>query len=90
MEITTLRIIKSETAEKHGWGSTKWRSVTHLTKEERQAVREKTALVYFRFTPWNHMQSGIKIVTGGTRGGFDSREPSIDEKTQIEAFEAVK
>lgn len=45
------RIVCSDTAIKHGWGSDMYRSVTHLTAEEKQLVREKEALVFFQFTP---------------------------------------
>jgi hypothetical protein len=80
-----MAIIKSTTARKHGWGSMPHRSVSHLTSAERQAVRNGD-IVYFRFTPWNPMQSGIKIVTVSPYG-FDCREPSISERQIIETQE---
>jgi hypothetical protein len=77
-------MIESKTARKNGWGKSRWRSVTHLTSEERYAVRFSTALIWFRFVPWHYTQSGFKIVIqNGDR--FDSREPSSDQLLAIKA-----
>ena len=76
-------MIESKTARKNGWGKSRWRSVTHLTSEERYAVRAGV-VVWFRFVPWHYTQTGYKIVIqNGDR--FDSREPNADQLAFIKA-----
>lgn len=79
-----MTFIESTTAVKRGWGSDKWRHVSGLTKQEREAVRNQTATVWFRITKTNHMQSGYKIVTWSPIMGYDSREPNNTELTAIQ------
>ena len=75
--------IESRTAYKLGWGRARWRRVSGLTPEERQAVRAGS-VVWFAFAPWHYTQSGYKVVTvyGDT---FDSREPTPAELEVIKA-----
>ena len=81
------RFIKSETATKHGWGTDRFRSVNNLTEQEMAAVRNKSAVVYFTFVPWNWKQSGIKIVTGGgfwvTPDGRADSNPPINPASRF-------
>ena len=82
-------VIESQTAQKNGWGSDSYRSVTRLTADERQAVKDGD-IVWFSFTPWHYTQSGYKIVTfwaGGPK--YDSREPTPDEVRLIMAQRAA-
>ena len=82
-------VIESQTAQKNGWGSDSYRSVTRLTADERQAVQDGD-IVWFSFTPWHYTQSGYKIVTfwaGGPK--YDSREPTPDELRLIMAQRAA-
>lgn len=77
------QFIESKTAQKNGWGTMQYRSVTRLTADERHAVKHGD-LVWFEFEPWHHTQSGYKIVTywaGGPK--FDSREPTSWELLNI-------
>ena len=81
--------IESKTAQKNGWGRMPYRSVTRLTAEERQDVRDGH-VVWFKFTPWHYMQSGYKIVTywaGGPK--YDSREPTPWELLNVIAQSAA-
>jgi len=80
-----MKIIKSETAQKKGLGSCPHRSVTHLTKEERAAVKAG-ATVYFEIYKTHYTQSGYKIVTI-YNGRYDSREPTKLEFIAIKAYE---
>jgi hypothetical protein len=74
-------MIKSVTAVKHGFGSMPHRSVSGLTKSEREAVKNGET-VYFAINKTHYMQSGYKIVTHSSYG-WDSREPSEAELKQI-------
>ena len=74
-------MIKSETAVKRGWGSMPHRSVSFLTPEEKQAVRDGE-VVYFPINKTHYKQSGFKIVTH-FYGKFDSREPTESELVEI-------
>jgi len=42
-----LPIMISQTAYAHGYGSAPWKTVAGLTPEEREAVRNKTAIVVY-------------------------------------------
>jgi hypothetical protein len=74
-------MIESKTAIKHGWGSMPHRSVSGLTTKEREAVKNGDK-VFFRIDKTHYMQSGYKIVTHSPYG-WDSREPTTDELTEI-------
>ena len=78
----TIKFIESKTAQKNGWGSMRFRSVTRLTADERQAVKDGH-IVWFSFAPLHYTQSGYKIVTYWG-GGFNSREPTKDELEQVQ------
>tara|TARA_Y100000310_G_C20573074_1_gene759035 strand:+ start:345 stop:632 length:288 start_codon:yes stop_codon:yes gene_type:complete len=79
--------IESKTAYKTGWGKARWRRVSGLTPEERQAVRTGNT-VWFAFRPWHYTQSGYKVITvyGDT---FDSREPTPTELAAIAKAKGV-
>ena len=77
-----MTLIQSVTAIKHGWGSAPYRSVSGLTKAERDAVKQKH-LVWFRIEPWHYTQSGYKVVTY-KQGYWNSREPRADELDAIQ------
>ncbi len=81
------QIIESTSAKKRGWGSDMWRKVVNLQPEEREAVKAG-ALVYFRFKPWHHKQSGYKVVTHNLYG-YDSREPTVAELKKIKEVSDV-
>ena len=74
-------MIKSITAIKRGFGSIPHRSVSFLTKREREAVKNGE-LVYFQIDKTSYMQSGYKIVTHSPYG-WDSREPNEAELVEI-------
>jgi len=74
-------MIKSVTAVKRGWGSVPHRSVSFLTKEEKEAVKSGE-MVYFEIDKTHYTQSGYKIVTCYA-GKFDSREPTNEELVAI-------
>ena len=74
-------MIKSTTAVKRGYGSMPHRSVSFLTKEEREAVKNGET-VYFEINKTHYMQSGYKIVTHSPYG-WDCREPSETELAEI-------
>ena len=76
-----MRLVKSCTAEKHGYGSMPWRWVSGLTAGERDAVRNGD-IVYFEINKTSYMQSGFKIVTHSDRG-WDCREPNAIELENI-------
>ena len=83
------QFIESKTAQKNGWGRMPHRSVTRLTAEERQAVKNGD-IVWFWFEPWHYTQSGYKVVTywaGGPK--FDSREPTAQELLNVIAQRAT-
>ena len=59
---------------------TRWR-VGGLSQEEQTAVRNGD-IVWFTTTPWNHTESGVKVVV--PRGDqFFGREPTPDELAAI-------
>ena len=76
-------VIESKSAEKIGWGRARYRRVIGLTDDERKAVIDG-AIVWFRYKPWHHTQSGYKVVTYSAYG-YDSREPTPDELHRITA-----
>lgn len=78
-------MIKSTTAIKHGYGSMPYRTVSGLSKIERDTVKNGE-LVYFIITKTHYMQSGYKIVTY-FNGRYDSREPNTNELTEINRLE---
>jgi len=83
-----MRIIRSA-AVRHGWGSARYRWVSGLTKEEKEAVKNGD-LVYFRITPWHYKQSGIKVIARRPYERtcyWDCREPSEEERKAIERWE---
>jgi hypothetical protein len=82
-----MEYLQSTTAKKQGWGSARWRRITGLTVEEQDAIKAGD-IVWFRFTPWHHAQSGYKVVIYKGQYGFDTREPTPEELAQLKAEEA--
>lgn len=80
-----LKMIKSITAIKHGYGSMPYRHVSGLTPNERAAVKNGEK-VYFQIDKTHYMQSGYKIVTHSAYG-WDCREPSEQELNEIKKSE---
>ena len=76
--------IESKSAQKIGWGRARYRRVIGLTDDERKAIIDG-AIVWFRFKPWHHKQSGYKVVIHNGAYGYDSREPTPDELQRITA-----
>ena len=77
------KIMISTTARQQGFGSDRWKSVSGLTAEERDAARSG-ALVLFqgsRRSGGNHGTCWRKAVPsrGGWTGRFMPRVPSIEE-----------
>jgi hypothetical protein len=76
-----MEIIISETGYGNGWGSDRWKSVSGLTKPERQAVREGTAIVLISDCPPSGGGNGTgttyrRVVVSGK--GFTHRVPDDD------------
>ena len=74
----------SKTAWQSGYGSARWKSVTHLTKEERQMAKSGVRVFY-----------ESKRLSGGTHGTywrvvkpyrdrFYPRVPTVEEITRLE------
>jgi len=80
-----MRMIKSVTAVKRGYGSAPHRSVSFLTDREREAVK-RGEIVYFEINKTHYTQSGYKIVIYNC-GRYDSREPTTEELFEINMME---
>ena len=75
-------MIQSKTAAKVGWGKSKFRSVSGLTRAEKTAVRDGKC-VWFRIPSKHHTQSGYKVathwITASGKSMYASREPTKEE-----------
>jgi hypothetical protein len=72
-----MKTLISKTATINGWGSSKYKSVTHLTSEERTHIRNG-GLVLVQYLPTSPMQSGWKQVYA-YGGKFYHREATAEQ-----------
>lgn len=80
-------ILISDTGVIQGRGTAPWKYVSHLTNEERIAVRSGKWVFIRDFEAHHYTQSGWKIVIVYSNGSrFCHREPSPDQLKALNTF----
>ncbi len=80
-------LIISKTAYSNGWGSSKYKTVSGLTKEEKQAVLDGQTVIMENCPPSQNGTSGVTIRVVCHHGGkFYHRVPSDEVLAQYETM----